>query len=107
MAPECGVPDSPRTGFIERWRTVRRELVPAGRRRPGCARRLACRISYVGRASLRGMARRAPGVPSEAERGADAGPAAPRGAALIFSITKDYSAANCSSCKPGDPGAPF
>jgi len=35
------------------------------------------------RDAAEGVARRAPGGPSEAEPGADAGPAAPRGAALI------------------------
>jgi hypothetical protein len=36
--------------------TVDWELVPAGRLRPSCARRLACRMSHVGLAGLRGVA---------------------------------------------------
>ena len=38
------------------------------------------------RDAAEGVARRAPGGPSEAEPGADAGPAAPRGAALMLRL---------------------
>ena len=55
--------------------------------------RPACRMSCLDRRGLSGVARRAPGGPPKAEPGADAGPAAPRGAALIRRH-KDYSAEN-------------